>query len=155
MECSSKGCKQKTHGAHKNCERCRFLVFKLRQERIKGGLCSMGCGRPLVTKRQCRECATAGNVSNAKYRAKVKEQVFNHYGSMCACCGCVDIRFLTIDHVNNDGHNSKTPGGHRISTGSVCSRIIKSGYPDAYQILCYNCNIGKYRNNGVCPHEKR
>jgi hypothetical protein len=36
--------------------------------------------------------------------------VFNHYGGECICCGLADTAFLTIDHINNDGHLDKKSG---------------------------------------------
>lgn len=30
--------------------------------------------------------------------------------------------------------------------------IIAAGFPAEYQILCFNCNIGRSRNGGRCPH---
>ncbi len=24
--------------------------------------------------------------------------------------------------------------------------------PEGFQVLCWNCNLGKYYNGGVCPH---
>lgn len=29
------------------------------------------------------------------------------YGKVCACCGFDDIRFLSVDHVNNDGKRDR------------------------------------------------
>jgi hypothetical protein len=30
---------------------------------------------------------------------------------------------------------------------------VKQGFPDGFQTLCFNCNVGKYKNGGVCPHQ--
>jgi len=35
---------------------------------------------------------------------KLKTMVYNHYGWLCNCCGETTPKFLTIDHVNNDGY---------------------------------------------------
>lgn len=29
---------------------------------------------------------------------------------------------------------------------------ILNGFPDELQLLCFNCNCGRQRNGGVCPH---
>jgi hypothetical protein len=29
----------------------------------------------------------------------------------------------------------------------------QQGYPAGLQVLCYNCNISKHRNGGVCEHK--
>ena len=35
-------------------------------------------------------------------------------------------------------------------------QIIKAGWPkDRYQLLCSNCNQGKRRNGGICPHKTK
>jgi hypothetical protein len=31
--------------------------------------------------------------------------------------------------------------------------IIKNNFPPEFQILCFNCNLGRSRSGGVCPHE--
>jgi hypothetical protein len=60
------------------------------------------------------------------------------------------LRFLTVDHINNDGAE------HRRKIGAgICSLywwLKKNHFPDGFQILCYNCNGARARNNGVCPH---
>lgn len=33
--------------------------------------------------------------------------------------------------------------------------IITAGFPPEYQIQCFNCNLGRARNGGVCPHQAR
>ena len=84
----------------------------------------------------------------------LKLTVYNAYGNKCSCCGEKNLKFLTIDHINNDGNierrQEKLGAGERLY-----QRIIKENFPkDKYQILCYNCNVGKYRNNGTCPHKE-
>jgi ABC-type uncharacterized transport system substrate-binding protein len=32
--------------------------------------------------------------------------------------------------------------------------LARNGYPSGFQILCMNCNHGKSRNGGVCPHQR-
>jgi len=82
-----------------------------------------------------------------KYRVKQKILVINHYGGKCVCCGETNLVFLTIDHINNNGST------HRKEIGSNLARwIIKNQYPIGFQVLCWNCNLGKHLNNGICPH---
>lgn len=84
------------------------------------------------------------------YRQEQKQIVYDHYGNKCACCGESNQKFLSIDHVNNDGHKERKGKGG--SSDRIIRNIIKTNFPDTYQILCFNCNLGKARNNGVCPH---
>lgn len=84
---------------------------------------------------------------------KQKEIVYNNYGMICNCCGETNPMFLTIDHVHNDGYKEKTSSGNRKSGTTMYRQIISNNFPDTYQILCMNCNFGKARNKGICPHK--
>ena len=97
----------------------------------------------------CKPCTAA--IAKAYYD-RVKETVFAYYGKICACCGEDEELFLTIDHVNNDGHLQIGSTGKRDSGRTMYAKIIKAGLPNTYQTLCMNCNFGKMRNEGVCPH---
>ena len=85
------------------------------------------------------------------YRQAVYEIIIDQYGSKCTCCGELEKKFLTIDHMNNDGHLDKV-GGYRRSAYSMKLKIIREGFPDKYELRCYNCNLGRAANKGVCPH---
>lgn len=92
-------------------------------------------------------------------RARLKAEVFDHYGKTCACCGETEINFLTIGHVNGDGaeHRRKlyrTEGREGGNTCRLYLDLIRRGFPDDVRIECYNCNCGSFRNGGVCPHER-
>lgn len=78
--------------------------------------------------------------------------ILNHYGWRCNCCPETNIMFLTADHKDNDGYSDVRESGTRYSGKALYKKIIDEGFPDTYQILCFNCNLGKQRNNGVCPH---
>lgn len=82
--------------------------------------------------------------------ARLKAACFAEYGSKCACCGDAHIAFLTIDHVNDDGHIERKEYG--LSTTNQYKRILDMGCPDTYEVRCFNCNIGRAVNGGVCPH---
>lgn len=93
---------------------------------------------------------------NGRVRARIailREQVYEGYGNKCQCPDCPesDPRFLTVDHVNNDGHIERQ--GKKGSGGEpMYRRIVRDGFPPTFQLLCFNCNLGKARNGGVCPH---
>jgi hypothetical protein len=95
----------------------------------------------------------ARTAKNARSRRKrLKAAIYLAYGgAKCVCCGETEPLFLSIDHVNNDGYELRKKGQ---STGEQFQRwIIDNGFPPDYQILCMNCNFGKARNGGVCPHQ--
>jgi hypothetical protein len=73
------------------------------------------------------------------------------YGSKCNCCGECDTRFLTLDHVQNDGFEQRK----EMSQRQIISDAINSFNPSKYQILCYNCNCAKNANGGICPHKDK
>ena len=83
-----------------------------------------------------------------KYNRKIRKEVIKHYGNSCACCGEKAYEFLAIDHINGGGNK------HRKETGQrALARWIKSkGFPEGFQILCFNCNMAKH-NYPICPHK--
>lgn len=85
------------------------------------------------------------NKRNKEFLWKV---ILNHYGSKCNCPHCSETNplFLTIDHVNNDGYKDRRSGA------TFYRWIIKNNFPSDLQIFCFNCNLGKQRNKGTCPH---
>jgi hypothetical protein len=91
----------------------------------------------------------------AKAKARVqalRTLVLEHYGKQCACCGETEIKFLSIDHINNDG------AAHRKVIGKGGTTLYywlrDNEYPDGFQILCHNCNFAK-GIYGICPHQER
>ena len=88
------------------------------------------------------------SVYNRKNRKAHRMQFFEMYGAECACCGETDKRFLTLDHINDDGNTHRKK---RNSEGILFDAISKFA-PEEYQVLCFNCNYGRAINHGVCPH---
>ena len=82
-----------------------------------------------------------------KYRALAIE----HYGGKCACCGESAPEFLSFDHVAGGGSKARKEDLRGRSMGIW---LAKHGFPDAFQLLCHNCNLasGFY---GTCPHQLR
>ena len=93
----------------------------------------------------------AVNKAVSKSYYKLVKEVFDHYGNECTCCGETIRLLLTIDHINNDGAmHRKILGKSNIQ---LYHWLKKNNFPSNFQTLCYNCNIGKYKNGGVCPHK--
>lgn len=86
-------------------------------------------------------------------RKALKDKIYAAYGGyVCSCCGETEPAFLSLDHINNDGFIRRKSGEHK--TGEQLFRWIeKNGFPPDFQVLCMNCNHGKSRNGGVCPHQ--
>ena len=99
-------------------------------------------------------------VIHKEFRENIKlETLYRYsYGTMeCACCGETIIGFLTIDHINNNGaeHRRKLFGKkfNRLGGYAFYAWLKRHGYPEGYQVMCYNCNCGRDKNNGICPHK--
>lgn len=90
--------------------------------------------------------------SQVVLRAKVLEA---YGGPVCACCGETEVMFLTIDHINNDGNIERKSGLYAGSGYGFYQWLRKNNYPKGYQVLCMNCNVGKHKNGGVCPHQRK
>ncbi len=104
----------------------------------------------------CDEAHVRRMLKNRENRLRIKAEVFAAYGgSVCACCGLKGIDFLTLDHIHNNGaeEREKLMGSRSIAGLSFYRKLKKLGFPDGYQVLCFNCNCGKNANGGVCPHK--
>lgn len=108
-----------------------------------------------IAKRQTTQEQKDKNAEYARnYRENLKSLVYAAYGNKCACCGETEEKFLSIDHVNNDGYVFRNGRSHWPGT-QMYQYIVSRNFPEEFQLLCMNCNFGKSRNNGVCPHQSR
>ena len=96
------------------------------------------------------------NQGNQERRDEVRRKVYGHYGDACACCGETEPMFLSLDHTNNDGAEHRRELGYdgngKGASSATLSWLKRNNYPEGFQVLCMNCNHGKARNGGVCPH---
>lgn len=86
------------------------------------------------------------------------ETIIAYGGYSCACCGETEPKFLSLDHVFNDGAAHRRQIGETSDNGKgIGARTWKwckdHGFPAGFQVLCMNCNFGKARNKGICPHK--
>lgn len=89
-----------------------------------------------------------------KERSELKREAISRYGGACYCCGETDIRFLTLDHVNNDGAAHRREIGK--ASGINCYRWARrNDWPAIFQVACFNCNSGRHQNGGICPHQEQ
>jgi hypothetical protein len=94
--------------------------------------------------------------SNAKWRAQfwptLRAEAISAYGGCCSCCGESEPLFLDIDHIHNDGYEWRRLHGN---SRRELLALKRAGWPkEHHQLLCSNCNQGKARNGGICPHKK-
>lgn len=107
----------------------------------------------MMTK-QKRKPKTAEQRAKEYARQKVwyeerKQRCIEEYGGECWCCGEDEPKFLTFDHVNNDGAEQRKT---LKTLMALVGWMIANNFPSSIQLLCYNCNMGRARNGGVCPH---
>ena len=104
-----------------------------------------------------RQAYVANNRERVMYKARMrarrlKEQALLAYGGpRCVCCGETEACFLSLDHINNDGATQRKIHG---SGGRSYSWLKTHKYPPGLRVLCFNCNLGRHINGGICPHEK-
>jgi hypothetical protein len=70
--------------------------------------------------------------------------------SKCACGGESDSKYLTIDHINNDGYLKRhiRTKEHREAVRLYEQTLL---IPQELQVLCWDCNTAK-AIKGFCPH---
>jgi hypothetical protein len=125
------------------CKACEAEMPSRQPEYVKG------YGAAYHTRNRSRRLAVS-----LAWRENLRSQVIEAYGGACACCGETEEAFLTVDHPNGVPESHKKDG-KRMSTVQILKRIRDEGFPDDYRLLCWNCNCGRERNGGVCPHEQR
>lgn len=92
-----------------------------------------------------------------KYWHDLRHEAIMAYGGYrCACCYETESLFLTLDHIFNDGaaHRREIAGISKGNAGGKTWKWLRDhNYPAGFQVLCMNCNFGKFRNGGICPHK--
>lgn len=104
---------------------------------------------------RCRDCSRPKNSESARKNRQLRKRlVFSHYCNnqiACSCCGERDFGFLTIDHMYGGGNKHRKERNNQ----EIYKWLILHNFPTGYQVQCYNCNLGRARNGGVCPHEEK
>jgi hypothetical protein len=148
--------------ACRSCLDTRASLKKARHDKYRhDGKCSQ-CGGDLGDKngKRCKICIDKrnewyqGSPTQAKdkiRRDKNREITLRHYGGKCVCCGEDELYFLAIDHIDGDG-NTHRKKIKKWGSGFF-GWLVKNNFPEGFQILCHNCNMGKHLNGGVCPHK--
>ena len=139
---------RKYYSEHK--EKCLKKMAETYQSRDLSGICVLCGNNQKVFGKKCGYCQKKSEITRKKRRAGSRDKVFNKYGDICACCGENNKRFLTIDHIENNGaqHRKVIKGAYFYDW------LVKNDFPIGYQTLCWNCNLGKYHNGGICPHRE-
>ena len=84
---------------------------------------------------------------HSKHYIELKNKMYEILGDKCVVCGEKNERFLTIDHLNNDGAAKRKKFSGNLNEWTD---LKKRGWPideikNNFQILCYNHNCSKNR----------
>lgn len=126
--------------ARRECQKRRNAELNAR------GLCSKCKDSLDGNQTHCPRCVTRIVNAARKRRKLTKVFIVGHFGGKCQDCGELDIRTLTLDHVNGDGaeHRRRLSGG----TSRVWRDVevaIRANRPPPYEfrLLCMNCHAKK------------
>ena len=80
----------------------------------------------------------------------LKLETFRKYSNentpLCKICKEYDLVFLTLDHIrgrNAEGHSTSFSGD------KLWRYLRREKFPIGYQVLCWNCNVLKYRDEPI------
>jgi hypothetical protein len=146
-------CESKLELGFSYCRQCRRKRIRMLYRRVKrwrlSGRC-MRCGktrfRSLVV---CRRCRDKWNDYSRRRYPVLRAEVLARLGKRCRCCGESNPKFLTVDHIHNDGFRERQTFSNPRSLYLKIKRT--SCLRGRYQILCWNCNAAK-AFHGLCPH---
>lgn len=105
----------------------------------------------------CKGSSTCshGLSASARSRRRLFLTTLDQYGGQaCTCCGEDHPFKLTLDHGDDNG------GRHRAEMGNktdLAAWLRAAGHPQDrnIKVLCANCNSGRARNGGTCPHRRK
>jgi hypothetical protein len=96
----------------------------------------------------------ATNRKNKISTNALRAEAIAAYGGHCDCCGEATLKFLSFDHINNDGKKDRSQGG-RGKGPKLWGWLKRNGWPKGeFQLLCFNCNMAKMQS-GECPHVRQ
>lgn len=135
-------------GMRKLCSKCRPPVTKPCAWCGKEFTGSMDQRR--YCSPECRDAALKVKIDAARLEQRIAA-LRAYAGGVepaCACCGESALAFLALDHVNGGGHKQR----QELGGGGFYVWLRKNNYPEGFQVLCHNCNLGRQLNGGTCPH---
>ena len=123
-------------GRRSRCRACRSE--SARQERKDNPEPSRAASRKYRTDHPEKRLA-----QGRRHRDRLRDQVFDHYGRACACCGTTED--LTADHVDGNGraHRIELFGRANAAGKDFWRWLVSQGFPPGFQTLCRPCNRSK------------
>lgn len=130
------------------------------------GLCPCGQAKPRPDRVKCQKCADqrAAYYQNHKNREKAltraaaqwqrdKHDVITYYGPDCQCCDEDFYPVLVIDHIYGKGTKQREDLKAQGRGSNFYRWLIRTGYPQGFQVLCANCNMAKgTKSSCPCPY---
>ena len=137
----------------KICQEClekrqRRRILRTKRNKLKSN-CDH-CSKPSRPgKILCQSCSDLVR-ENAKLRRKENKQfIINYFGGKCIECGEMDIRCLSLDHLDKNGKLDRTSDtGKKQLTPAWYAKLVKLikenlPLPRRLQLLCFNCHAKK------------
>lgn len=134
---------------HKDLEERAKWMREYRQKARDSGMCDACQVAPATIKKKCEKC----DERCRGYRKSIKQQALDFYGGKCICCGEKESVFLCFDHIENNGNKMRRELPQTNGGVGLHYWLKRNGYPKDFQILCFNCNVAKHHNGGICPHQ--
>lgn len=98
---------------------------------------------------------------NANYVRNLRNEMLDHYGHSCTCCGfSQDIKvmghyFLQIDHTHGGGRKHLREIGLKAGGMAFWKWLRRNNYPPGYRTLCAGCNASIEPGESKCLlHQK-
>lgn len=140
----------------RRCGKCREIrrLISQRQKRNRPtGACNQCCIRPALPNRaSCSACTERARAKSLETYRKYRVDVLELYGGSCRCCGNRNMKYLQLDHVNNDGGKERKILPVACRGGRFFQYVLKLGYKRKdLQVLCANCHNAK--RYGGCTRE--
>lgn len=128
---------RKAYWCSLRCRACKCILTSGNRSK-SSGICNPCAAQ--ASKKWKEENADKHRKWMSQYASRKREEVIRGYGGCCSGCGENEARFLTIDHVNDDGAEDRRTTKSGVAT---YLKIIREGYPPRYQVLCASCNQKK------------
>lgn len=112
----------------------------------------------VATMRWAKKNPEKVKATHRKRYVKDKKEIMSRLGNKCVCCGEAELEFLSLDHINNDGHlDRKVTGCSGVSFYAYLLRKVEflEEKIKTLRILCMNCHISISKDvNSVCVHKR-
>ena len=125
----------------------------------KIGKCNK-CGEvKLLLSRRVHVCVDCERERRTKLEAYQRHKALVEYSftgdtPQCHCCGETIEQFLTFDHAQSKSrHLYDEPANKQQMSSIRLVRWLLKEHRNGMLVACFNCNLGREKNNDICPHK--